>query len=177
MPEFSAIEFLKQLTKAGVEPKLAEAIAGAQAKMVGDLVARDLVTREDMNDLRILVESRLAEISAGSDRTVLEIRRDIDAARAEIELKAREIKAAHEALQEHIKKQAQQQNSTSAAIAAFGESQSGNFAELQKSQSAALTQLKETVVGENARVVRYLAGVAGLIALAIGLIVAGRLLH
>lgn len=102
MLQFDSLAFANALTDGGMDRRVAETVAAAQHELFSEMAAKSLLTRDDIDDLRILIETRMVALTAASERVIYELRGDLDALRSAYSESFAEVKAANAAMLETI---------------------------------------------------------------------------
>lgn len=91
MLQFNTLAFSNALVDGGMDRRTAETVASAQHELISELAAKNLPSRDDVNDLRILIETRMVALTAANERIVQELRADLDTLRGELHAAGRDI--------------------------------------------------------------------------------------
>jgi hypothetical protein len=102
MLQFNTLAFANALVDGGMDRKTAETIAAAQHELISELAAKNLPSRDDVNDLRILIETRMVALTAANERIIHELRADLDSLRSASSEGIAEVKAVNAALSDTI---------------------------------------------------------------------------
>jgi hypothetical protein len=102
MLQFNSLAFANALVDGGMDRKTAEAVTAAQHELITELASKNLPSRDDVNDLRILIETRMVALAAANERVIHELRADLDSLRGASSEGAAQIKAASVALSGEI---------------------------------------------------------------------------
>jgi hypothetical protein len=102
MLQFNTLAFANALVDGGMDRRTAETVAAAQHELISELAAKNLPSRDDVNDLRILIETRMVALAAGNERIIYELRADLDSLRSASSESIAEMKAVNAALADTI---------------------------------------------------------------------------
>ncbi len=102
MLQFNTLAFANALVDGGMDRRTAETIAAAQHELISELAAKNLPSRDDVNDLRILIETRMVALTAANERIIHELRADLDSLRSASSEGIAEMKAVNAALADTI---------------------------------------------------------------------------